>query len=188
MDFCLSASTACFASKLKLNVRYNLNAMKLLVYMLKQDDSKKCTATKLLHFKIVNAVHRIPRKSLVLNPYSNLPLCKSDNALADAITVIDCSWKKVTNVFRQNFLGINRRLPLLLAANPTNYSKLGKLSSAEALAGALSILGFNELAFGLMNKFKWGHTFFELNNELLKDYANVKDANEIQRIEMEYFK
>ncbi len=180
--------TTCFGSKIKLNMRYNLNAMKLLVYMLRQDDAKKCTAVKLVHFKIVNAVRRIPRKSLVLNPYSNLALCKSDSMLADTITAIDCSWNKVTNVFRQNYPGINRRLPLLLAGNPTNYSKLGKLSSAEALAGALSILGFNKLAFVLMNKFKWGHTFFDLNNELLKDYANGKDANEIQRIEMEYFK
>jgi pre-rRNA-processing protein TSR3 len=156
--------------------------------MLKQDDPKKCTAAKLVHFKIANAVHRISRKSLVLNPYSDLALCKSDNVLADTITAIDCSWEKVTNIFRQNFPGINRRLPLLLAANPTNYSKLGKLSSAEALAGALSILGFNDLAFEVMNKFKWGHTFFELNEELLKEYANAGDQEEIQRIEMEYFK
>ena len=161
--------------------------MKLLVYMLKQDDPKKCTAAKLVHFKMATAVHRIPRKSLVLNPYSEQVLCKSDNALADTITAVDCSWEKITNTFRRNVPGINRKLPLLLAANPTNYSKLGKLSSAEALAGALDILGFSELAFQVMNKFKWGHTFFELNGELLKEYANAKDPSEIQRIEMEYF-
>lgn len=161
--------------------------MKLLVYMLKQDDPKKCTAAKLVHFKIATAVHRIPRKSLVLNPYSEQVLCKSDNSLADTITAVDCSWGKIADTFRRSVPGINRKLPLLLAANPTNYSKLGKLSSAEALAGALDILGFNELAFQVMNKFKWGHTFFELNGELLKEYANAKDPSEIQRIEMEYF-
>jgi len=156
--------------------------------MLKQDDPKKCTAAKLVHFRIVNAVGRIPRNSLVLNPYAEVSLCKSDKTLADSITAIDCSWEKVNTTFKRNFYGINRRLPLLLAANPTNYSKLGKLSSAEALAGALSILGFDDLAFDVMNKFKWGHTFFELNDELLKEYANANDPNEIQRIEMEYFK
>ncbi len=160
----------------------------MLVYMLKQDDPKKCTAAKLVHFKMATAVHRIPRKSLVLNPYSEQVLCKSDNSLADTITAVDCSWEKAGNAFKHNFLGINRKLPLMLAANPTNYSKLGKLSSAEALAGALSILGFDELAFHVMNKFKWGHTFFELNGELLKEYANAKDPSEIQHIEMEYFK
>lgn len=156
--------------------------------MLKQDDPKKCTAAKLVHFNIANAVRRIPNNSLVLNPYSEVSLCKSDNSLAHSITAIDCSWEKVNTAFRQNFHGINRRLPSLLAANPTNYSKLGKLSSAEALAGALSVLGFDDLAFDVMNKFKWGHTFFELNDELLKDYAKASDPAEIQRIEMEYFK
>ncbi len=156
--------------------------------MLKQDDPKKCTAAKLVHFKIANAVRRIPRNSLVLNPYAEVSLCKSDNSLADSISAIDCSWEKVNTAFKHDFYGINRRLPLLLAANPTNYSKLSKLSSAEALAGALSILGFDDLAFNVMNKFKWGHTFFELNDELLKEYANANDPIDIKRIEMEYFK
>jgi len=158
------------------------------VYMLKQDDPKKCTAAKLVHFNIAYAVRRIPRNSLVLNPYAKVPLCNSDKIVADSITAIDCSWEKVNATFKRNFYGINRRLPLLLAANPTNYSKLGKLSSAEALAGALSILGFDDLAFDVMNKFKWGHTFFELNDELLTEYANANDPDEIHRIEMEYFK
>jgi pre-rRNA-processing protein TSR3 len=156
--------------------------------MLKQDDPKKCTAAKLAHFKIANAVRRIPRNSLVLNPYSETSLCKSDKSLADSITAIDCSWEKADNTFKHNLPGINRKLPLLLAANPVNYSKLGKLSSAEALAGALSILGFDDLAFDVMNKFKWGHTFFELNGELLKEYASAQDPEEVHRIEMEYFK
>lgn len=155
--------------------------------MLKQDDPKKCTAAKLVHFRIASSVRKIPRRSLVLNPFSDFVLCKSDAMLANAITVIDCSWERITKTFNQNFLGINRKLPLLLAANPVNYSKLGKLSSAEALAGALSILGFNDLAFEVMNKFKWGHTFFELNGELLKEYANAGDPDEIQRIQKEYF-
>jgi len=156
--------------------------------MLKQDDPKKCTAAKLVHFNIAHAVRKIPRNSLVLNPYAEVLLCKNDKELADSITAIDCSWERANTAFKQNFHGINRKLPLLLAANPTNYSKLGKLSSAEALAGALNILGFGDLAFEVMNKFKWGHTFFELNDELLKEYAGASDPVQIQRVEMEYFK
>lgn len=156
--------------------------------MMKQDDPEKCTAAKLAHFHIADAVRRIPNNSLVMNPYCEVCLCKNDRELADSITAIDCSWEKANSEFKHSFNGINRRLPLLLAGNPTNYSKLGKLSSAEALAGALSILGFDDLAFEVTNKFKWGHTFFELNDELLKEYANANSPEEIQRIEREYFK
>ena len=162
--------------------------MKLFLYMLKQDDPKKCTAAKLVKFKIAKVVHRISRKSLVLNPYSSLALCRRDNLLNDSITAVDCSWKMIINTFKKDFPGLNRRLPLLLAGNPINYSKLGKLSSAEALAGALSILGFSDLAFEIMNKFKWGHTFLELNEELLRDYSNAQDQEGIRCIENEYFK
>jgi pre-rRNA-processing protein TSR3 len=78
-------------------------------------------------------------------------------------------------------------LPSLLAANPTNYSKVGKLSTAEALAASLLILGFREVADALMNKFKWGHTFFELNNYLLEDYARAENPMQIAEVEKEYF-
>ena len=75
----------------------------------------------------------------------------------------------------------------MLAANPTNYAKLGKLSSAEALAGALYIFGEKELAAKIMDKFKWGHTFLELNVNLLDDYADAETKEQIAEIEKEYF-
>lgn len=162
--------------------------MQLLVFLMKQDDPKKCTAAKLAHFRIAKAVHRIPRKSIVLNPYSVTAICRHDSNLADSITAVDCSWEKAHNMFKLNLPGINRRLPLLLAANPVNYSKLGKLSSAEALAGALYILGFKEQAFEVMNKFKWGHTFFELNSEILEEYEKANNNSDIINIEEEYFR
>jgi pre-rRNA-processing protein TSR3 len=96
----------------------------------------------------------------------------------------------VENIFRKRRFalhGINRRLPLLLAANPTNYSKAGLLSTAEALAGSLFILGYRRMAEELMNKFKWGHTFLELNFNVLEDYANVENPSQIAELEEEYF-
>lgn len=155
--------------------------------MLKQDDPKKCTAAKLDHFGIAKAVRRIPRGSIVLNPFSELCLHKNDRDLADMITAIDCSWEKAGMTFQGTFPGINRKLPLLLASNPTNYAKIGKLSTAEALAAGLRILGFEDEAYQVMNKFKWGHTFFELNEDLLSDYAAANSSDEIRRIEIEYF-
>jgi pre-rRNA-processing protein TSR3 len=75
----------------------------------------------------------------------------------------------------------------MLAGNPTNYAKLGKLSSAEALAGALYILGEQELAEKMMGKFKWGHTFLELNVGLLNDYACAESPERVSELEKEYF-
>ena len=75
----------------------------------------------------------------------------------------------------------------MLAANPTNYAKIGKLSSAEALSGALYILNEKQLASALMDKFKWGHTFLELNSNLLDDYSKASTEEIIERIEKEYF-
>jgi pre-rRNA-processing protein TSR3 len=75
----------------------------------------------------------------------------------------------------------------MLAANPTNYAKLGKLSSVEALAGALYILNEKELAVRMMDKFKWGHTFLQLNANLLDDYAAAETEEQVIKLEEEYF-
>ncbi len=75
----------------------------------------------------------------------------------------------------------------MLAANPTNYAKLDKLSSVEALAGALYILNEKELAAKMMDKFKWGHTFLQLNADLLDDYAAVETEEQVIKLEEEYF-
>jgi pre-rRNA-processing protein TSR3 len=75
----------------------------------------------------------------------------------------------------------------MLAANPTNYAKLGKLSSVEALAGALYILNEKDLAVGMMDKFKWGHTFLQLNANLLDDYASAETEEQVIELEAEYF-
>ena len=158
--------------------------------MLRQDDPSKCTAAKLVKFHLADRASHISRKTLLLNPFSAEPVNRSDNNIADSVCAIDCSWEKADDVLKHHRIltqGTGRRLPALLAANPVNYSKLGKLSSAEALAGAVHILGYSDLAAQIMDKFKWGHTFLELNEDLLKDYADAESAGDIARIEREYF-
>jgi pre-rRNA-processing protein TSR3 len=164
--------------------------MKVFVFMLKQDDPSKCTAAKLVKFRLAQSVHYIYKKSLVLNPFSPILLSKEDAKLSDSVCAIDCSWSRSEHELKNRFLPkhvMGRRLPAMLAANPINYSKLGRLSTAEALAGSLYILGDKRLAKDFMEKFKWGHTFLELNSSLLEDYSNAENQQEILVIEKQYF-
>jgi len=158
--------------------------------MLRQDDPFKCTAAKLARFHLAEPVKFIRKNTVVLNPFSQTPVMKKDVEIADSVCAIDCSWERAHEVLKSRWLvskGIARKLPAMLAANPTNYAKLGKLSSAEALAAALYILDEKKLAAEIMDKFKWGHTFLELNSNLLEDYANAETKEQIEQLEKEYF-
>ena len=84
------------------------------------------------------------------------------------------------------FPGTSRKLPALMAANPVNYAKIGKLSTAEALCAALHIMGFTSQARELLSPFGWCDTFFDLNKELLREYAQARNERSVVRIEMEY--
>jgi pre-rRNA-processing protein TSR3 len=161
--------------------------MRLLAYMLNDDDPSKCSARKLIRFRMLERVNRIPYNTILLDPYSNTPLYKGDSSY-NSITLVDCSWVNAPSIFSKVRVRVRKRLPLLLAANPVNYAKLAKLSSVEALAAACYILGYEELAYMLLNKFKWGHTFMELNRDLLEEYRNADSIDGIARIEEDYFK
>jgi pre-rRNA-processing protein TSR3 len=158
--------------------------------MLRQDDPFKCTAAKLAKFRLAEPVKFIRKNTIVLNPFSQTRVLKKDAEIADSVCAIDCSWERADEVLKHQRMfsqGIGRRLPAMLAANPTNYAKLGKLSSAEALAGALYILGEKKLAAEIMDKFKWGHTFLELNSDLLEDYVGAETEEQVAHLEKEYF-
>lgn len=160
------------------------------VYMMRQDDPFRCTAAKLAKFRIAEPVRFVKKDTIVLNPFAETILTKGDAALAGSICAIDCSWERADDVARHQRIfesGIGRRLPALLAANPTNYAKMGKLSTAEALAGALYIVGEKQKAAEVMDKFKWGHTFLELNADLLEDYSRCENQEQVMQVEQEYF-
>lgn len=44
-----------------------------------------------------------------------------------------------------------------------NYGKPFKLTCAEAIATTLMITKFEDVAYDIMNRFKWGHGFLSLN-------------------------
>ena len=160
--------------------------MKLHVLMFYQDDPKKCTAAKMVKFGLAKSIKKIGSKGLVLDPFSEKTLLPKDKSVINSIVGIDCSWNLADHAFSQKFNGIKRKLPPLFAGNPVNYSKLNKLTTAEALSGSLFILGFKEQSLELLNKFKWGHTFYELNQNLLNDYSNAENEEQIQTILSDY--
>ena len=165
-------------------------ALKVCVYMLGQDDPSKCTAAKLARFGLAERIRHISHNTLLLNPFSREIISRKEGIFYGSVCAIDCSWERAGEVlgrYRELRPGKHRRLPAMLAANPTNYSKLGKLSSAEALAGCLFILGYEDRAVQLLNKFKWGPTFLKLNDNLLRDYLNADSLEAIMETERQYF-
>ena len=148
----------------------------------------KCTGLKLARkglVKLIREVGRAPREALVLNPLAAEVLSPMDRGLAEAggLMAVDGSWEAVHDLFSARLRGAHRRLPLLIAGNPVNYGKPHKLTTLEALAAALYILGFPEDSERLLSIYKWGSTFMSLNRRLLQAYAGARDAEEVRRIE-----
>jgi len=162
---------------------------RLTIYHANQDDPKKCTAKKLARFHLVTLqknIHCLPQDAVLLNPFSSKALSREDAFNTDVLAV-DCSWEKAEEVF--GVLSKKRKaraLPYLLAANPVNYGKPFKLTTAEALAATLYILGATEQAKELLNIFTWGLHFFVLNKEPLTEYQNAKTSTEIIEIMKQY--
>ena len=160
--------------------------MDVRIFMLRQDDPAKCTAAMLVKFGMAKRVSKTSQSTLLLDPFAERTVLKSDEHEVDSITAIDCSWELARGTFSKRFQGLPRKLPPLLAGNPVNYSKMGKLTTAESLSAALFIMGLDEEGHSVLNKFKWGHTFYDLNQDLLRDYSAAKTQEEILAISHEY--
>lgn len=166
--------------------------IRLYVYCLDEDDPSKCTALKLNRFGLAKRIKRrleVPKKAVLLNPFAEKVLTPADRnvVVKYGVVVVDCSWKKIDETFSRRFKAVNRRLPLLVPANPVNFGHLGMLSSLEALAATLCITGFKDEAKRLLSLYKWGEVFLNLNRNLLKEYSKTKSEEEIKKIEKEYF-
>ena len=154
-----------------------------------QDDPIKCTARKMIHMDLAKRVSRkfhAPDSTIVLNPYAHRVLSPPDRGVK-GILVVDCSWSQAQETFFRKIGGKHRRLPLLLAANPTNYARAGMLSSVEAVAATLYVLGEVEEARSYLSIYKWGPTFEELNGEPLESYRLCKSEGKVLQEEREYF-
>ncbi len=162
-------------------------SVKITIYHANQCDPKRCTGLKLKRHgfaRVVTQTRFLPKRAVVLNPFSKIAFSPADRErVAEAgLVALDCSWEHAEKVLSHHVRGTSRCLPVLIAGNPTNFAKATKLSTAEALAGALYIAGFKDEAKQLLSIFTWGHTFFELNAMFLDDYASAKDSSEVVAI------
>ncbi|QGA54693.1 DUF367 family protein [Sulfolobus sp. E5-1-F] len=158
--------------------------MKVYVIDYHKDDPRKCTGKKLVKLKLAE-LSKVGR-GIILDPFSErtLSIKDKDILIKRGITIIDTSWNNTSLNEFKSVRGEHRRLPILFAGNPIHYGIAYKLSSVEALIATLYILNEVDEAMKFSNVVKWGHTFIELNEELLEAYRN-KDEEEIKRIEKE---
>ena len=150
------------------------------------DDPEKCTARKLERFGLVE-LHRSDRDTpygVVLNPHAERALSPAD-AESGRLVALDCSWESAGEA-RFSLPGEHRALPYLVAANPVNFGRPMRLTTVEALAGALAIFGRWDRAETVLSKFTWGHTFLELNEEPLRRYAECDDSEAVVAVQSAY--
>ncbi|MBE0517961.1 MAG: DUF367 family protein [Thermoplasmata archaeon] len=165
-----------------------MQQIRLYILMEHEDDPRKCTAARLTKFEEARSVRdrsRIPGGSIVLDPEAEKSISREDRdvVMKLGLLAVDCSWNQLTK-FPFVRAGLRHRaLPFVLAANPTNFGKAQKLTTAEALAAAIYILGFPEQAERVMSRFKWGPVFIEVNREILDAYASVETSAEVCAIQ-----
>ncbi|HOT93953.1 MAG TPA: DUF367 family protein [Methanoregulaceae archaeon] len=153
---------------------------------------KRCTVVRLGRAGLLRVLDRpdqVPRSTLVLDPTAAQALSPADApgraGGVRSLTALDCSWEVLdAGVFAA--WRRHRALPYLVAANPTNYGRPLRLSSAEALAAACYILGEPDQARALMDAFRWGPHFLVLNAEPLERYAAAADSAEVVAIQADY--
>jgi pre-rRNA-processing protein TSR3 len=168
------------------------------------DDPDKCTARRLARFDLAT-LHRDPGSvppGVVLNPFAERALSPADaprsgvsgdGAVDDGaaaapparLVALDCSWE-TAEAEAFDLHGPQRSLPFLVAANPVNFGKPFRLTTLEALAGALVILGADDQAAEVAEAVRWGETFLELNAEPLRRYAACTDSTEVVAVQDDY--
>ena len=97
--------------------------------------------------RIVTRIPQIPKTTLLLDPTVDV-LSPADKKWVQSITALDCSWEVLDTANLGAWKG-RRALPFLVAANPVNFGKPFTLTSVEAIAATLYILGEEAQSWGL---------------------------------------
>ena len=164
---------------------------------LAQDDPKKNTAVKLSKrgtLRLHERFTKLPRKGIILEPLCGKVLGPEDHSIlledSGSLVGLDCSWAQIEDSVEQVMKRTRlkaRMLPLLLAANPVNWGKPSRLTTAEAIAASLYLIGNEKQARDLLSAFSWGEQFFVLNKEPLDAYQNAKSSKELVDLQFEFF-
>ena len=167
-----------------------LEGLVLRMWDFAQCDPKRCTGARLAKRGIFRRMNlKQPFAGIVMSPQGRISVSPADRDIVSVsgISVIDCSWARLSEIpFRQMRSGHHRLLPFLVAANTVNYGRPSKLSCAEAAAATLYICGKPEAAVAVMNEFTWGKEFLRLNQELLDLYASCVDAEDVVQKQNEW--
>jgi pre-rRNA-processing protein TSR3 len=151
------------------------------------DDPEKCTARRLESLGYAD-LHRSARETpagIVLDPFADRALSPADRRASDRLVALDCSWETAeSEAFDLD--GVHRSLPFLVAANPINYGTPFQLTTVEAFAGGLVILGHRPQAEEIFSTFSWGEAFCDLNAEPLERYAACADSSEVIAVQDDY--
>ncbi len=148
---------------------------------------KLCTAVRMIKFNKAYKIpiHQIRQNHIILTPFSKIALSPSDKQKVQqyGLVGVDCSWNDIQGGKEALNKGIGRALPYLVAANPNNYGKPTKLSTVEAIAAAVYILGYEEQAENILSIFKWGKEFLKINRRYLDKYKRAKNSTEVVKIQ-----
>ncbi|GFR30686.1 ribosome biogenesis protein TSR3 homolog [Trichonephila clavata] len=159
---------------------------------LKQCDPKKCSGRKLSRLGLIKTLRLGQRfNGIILSPNATKCVGPQDKEIImeHGAAVVDCSWACLEKTPFNRMKGQHLRLlPYFVATNPINYGKPCCLSCVEALAAVFYITGFEELAESYLKQFKWGHTFLEVNEELLSSYSSCVSSEDVLSVQENYLK
>ena len=173
--------------------------VRLFIALAGEDHPKACTGRRLLARGLARAPRARsdrPARPITLDPHAAHPLSPDDRPRAETagLLAVDCSWNQLAARGRlppdspdPAHPPPRRRLPILVAANPQHYGRLTELNTVEALAAAVYVLGSPAQAAHLLEGFRGGPQFLEINRPRLDAYAAAGDADGVRAVERELF-
>ena len=173
-----------------------MDIVPLHIIHLDQDDPKKCTAKKMEKYQsafLHDSISKSPKRGFLLNPRSDQLLGPDDKRMINlgaSIVALDCSWKQIDtslDYIEKKTKLVSKSLPLVLAANEVSWGKPGRLSTVEAFAISLWILGKEDQAKKILEPFRFGNHFLELNREPLKSYSKAGSNQELEELQWDFF-
>ncbi|KAI9593229.1 hypothetical protein BDF19DRAFT_448964 [Syncephalis fuscata] len=135
----------------------------LAMWDFEQCDPRRCSGKRLERVGWVRSL-RVNQgfRGIVLSPKGQQAVSPADkDIVADhGLCVVECSWAKLDEV---PFARLRTRHDRLCNSQPVNYGKPWRLNCAEAYAASFYITGHWEYGDAVMSRFKWGHSFRQLN-------------------------